>query len=109
MMKWGDFEQIDTRTLRQALAVLRQQQRAAGGENVQAPAFSPACIIGDNAAAKGMKLAQAMHLTDVFASIALTNFFLGYLYLLCERDEMSAAIAALHEDERGAGHDGNDG
>jgi len=108
MMKWGDFSDIDPKKLQQAVAIMRKQQQSAGGETIQAPAYSPASIIGNHGVAHGIRLNGVMGTVDAFASVAVTNFFLGYLYLLIERDELSAAIAALDEDERGAGNDGND-
>jgi len=108
-MKWGEFDRIDPKLLRQAVDVMQKQQAASGMETTTVPSFAPACIIGDHGVAHGMRLSGRLGMVDAFASVAVTNFFLGYLYLLIERDELSAAIAALDEDERGAGHDGNDG
>jgi len=109
MMKWGDFTEVDMPSLRQALGLMRKQMQVGGQEIVQHPPFTPAAIIGDNAATKGMKLAQTMHILDALASTGVTHFFLGYLYALVERNELDDAIAAMVKDERGAANDGNDG
>jgi len=107
-MRWGHFDDVDPKKLRQAVAIMDKQRQAVGGETIQAAAYSPASIIGDHGVAHGMRLSGRLGMVDAFASVAVTNFFLGYLYLLIERDQVSAAIAALDEDERGAANDGND-
>jgi hypothetical protein len=98
MMKWGDWEQIDVRTLRRANAVLAHQQKIGPGPVIATEAYSPASIISTQASARALEIMNSAGPIVALGSVALNHFMLGVLYVLCSQGEMDASIREITGD-----------
>ncbi len=109
MLRWREIEtDVDADTLDEALTAARQD---ADRDNQvrELDSQSPGYRLAHLAISMFDYFEKAVGKHSSLAAVGLFQFFVGYQYAMIERRALDEVLAEHVKDERGAGHDGNEG